>query len=542
MKKTILLLTLIGSLCFLSNITNAQTSNWLWAKSTGSISNEYSNATCTDLKGNVYITGTFQGTAITFGSYTLNNKNAGTLDIFVVKYDANGNVLWAKSGGGNNYDYAYGICTDANDNVYIEGYFESPSILFDMITLNNFGSQDVFLVKYDSVGNVQWAKNGINHNGASSIGWGICSDALSNVYIFVSCSSSIIFDQYTLSQGAFIVKYNKNGNIILVKKIASGLVANGREQSICTDISGNIYITGGFQNLAIFGNDTLSGSWVNIFIAKYDAYGNYLWAKGPSGESIGSSVSADANGNIYLTGYFGTSVAFGSDTLAGLPFSSSTIFVAKYDSNGNALWGRSPGGTNSDFGQSICTDLSGNIFVTGYFTSPYLNFGGIPVINNNVGNNDIFIAEYDANGNALFAQSIGEGSEYGMGVCADRGNNIYLTGYFGNYTLNFGSNTLINNGSYDTFLAKLSTLVGINEIHVNEGSLVIYPNPAKENVMIINPQKLDIEILNLQGQLIKTINNAENQTTIDISALANGIYFIKGTTEKEIIVKKLIKE
>jgi hypothetical protein len=541
MKKTILLLTLISILCFLSDMTNAQTLNWLWAKSAGSISNEYSNATCTDSKGNVYITGTFQGTAITFGSYTLHNNNAGALDIFVVKYDANGNVQWAKSGGGNNYDYAYGICTDANDNVYIEGYFVSSYVIFDTISLNRSGGQDVFIVKYDSLGNVQWAKNGINQNGGYSQGWGICSDADCNVYIFGSGSSSIIFYPFTLSQGAFIVKYDNGGNVLWAKKIATGLVANSREQSMCADIHRNIYITGAIQNQAIFDNDTLLSGWLGVFVAKYDLNGNLDWVKSTSDQAIGNAISADANGNVYLTGYFGSSVAFGNDTLAALPFSNFTIFIAKYDSSGNALWGRSPGGTTSDMGQSICTDLNGHIFITGYFTSPYLNFGGIPVINNN-GGNDIFIAKYDANGNALLAQGIGEGSEYGMGVCADISNNVYLTGYFGNYTLNFGGNTLYNNGSNDIFLAKLSSLVGINENHVNEGSLVIYPNPAKENIMIINPQKLEIEIFNLQGQLIKTINNAENQTTMDISALANGIYFIKGTTEKEIIVKKFIKE
>src|SRR6185503_13565738 len=95
----------------------SQAPNWLWAKSAGGISSDYSNAICTDANGNVYITGTFQGSIITFGTYDLHNVGTGALDIFIAKYDANGNVLWAKSGGGIGNDYAYGICVDTNDNV-----------------------------------------------------------------------------------------------------------------------------------------------------------------------------------------------------------------------------------------------------------------------------------------------------------------------------------------------------------------------------------------------------------------------------------------
>jgi hypothetical protein len=156
----------------------AQAPSWVWARSGGCVSNDYSNATCTDANGNVYITGTFQGSLIIFGNDTLHNNATGTLAVFVAKYDANGNVLWARSGGGSGTDYTYGICTDANNNVFIEGYSGSSLMTFDTITLSNSSGQHVFIVKYDSLGNVQWGKNG---KGAYSTGWGICSDAANNI-------------------------------------------------------------------------------------------------------------------------------------------------------------------------------------------------------------------------------------------------------------------------------------------------------------------------------------------------------------------------
>ena len=527
MKKSLQILIVFAFFCLSAN---AQT--WAWAKSGGSVSIEYSNATCTDANGNVYITGTFQGSSVIFGNDTLHNNAAGNLDVFIAKFDANGNVLWARSGGGTNNDYTYGICTDANDNVFIEGYSNGSSITFDTITLNSSVNEFIFIVKYDSIGNVQWGKNG---RGTANYGWGICSDVAGNVYLYGnsdSYSNNIIFDNDTLGYGAFIVKYDGGGNVVWAKKIATGVTNNGRQQSMCSDSLGNIYVTGTYQNLAIFGNDTLLTSFFDVFIAKYNSSGNFLWVKSPSGQAVGNAISADVNGNIYLTGYFGNSVVFGNDTLAALPFSNFTIFMAKYDTNGNSLWGRSPGGTSSDMGLSICTDSSGNVFVTGYFTSPYLNFGGIPVINNNIGNSDIFIAKYDANGNAHFAQSIGAGSEYGMGVCADRNNNVYLTGYFGSYSINFGSNIVTNNGSYDIFLAKLANniVTTIAEVEVVAG-VSVYPNPFTTATTITlqgtshNPS---LFIYNLLGQEAGAYCIGTNkQITFHRNNLPAGMYFYK---------------
>ena len=174
--------------------------------------------------------------------------DSGGVNIFVAKYDSSGNVQWAKSATGNGYDYSYGICTDSNSNVYITGMFQG-SIIFGSSTLTNsvYYYYNIFLAKYDSDGNVLWAKG--------------------------------------MGEGEFNVG-----------------------QGICTDVSGNVYITGFFQDKIIFGNDTLIYHGVEaIFLAKIDAYGNNIWAKSPpepyGGNYISSSgIAADISGNVYITG------------------------------------------------------------------------------------------------------------------------------------------------------------------------------------------------------------------------------------------------
>src|SRR5690606_8330373 len=108
----------------------------------------------TDANGNVLVTGFFGSPSITFGSTTLTNASStGKDELFIVKYDPNGNVLWAKSAGGINGDWGNSISTDANGNVLLTGYFSSSSITFGSTTLTNAGSYDIFIAKYDSSGN-----------------------------------------------------------------------------------------------------------------------------------------------------------------------------------------------------------------------------------------------------------------------------------------------------------------------------------------------------------------------------------------------------
>jgi hypothetical protein len=541
------LLTIIIYLSVIGYAT-AQTPSWVWSRSGGSVSNDYSNATCTDANGNVYITGTFQGSSIILGNDTLHNNFTGSLAVFVAKYDANGNVLWARSGSGPSDDYSYGICTDVNGNVFIEGHSYGSSITFDTVTLTNSVNQFIFIVKYDSIGNLQWGKNG---KGVTSVGWGICSDVAGNVYLFGnSYSNNIVFENDTLIKGAFIVKYDGGGNVVWAKMIATDLVANSREQSMCADAYGSIYVTGAFQNQTIFGSDTLSANGFGVFLAKYDASSNCLWVKSASsvagGGGVGNAIAADANGNIYLTGYFGSTIAFGNDTLAGLPFSSCTIFIAKYDSSGNALWGRTPGGAGYDFGQSICTDALGNVFVTGYFISSFLNFGGYPVVNSFTGNNDGYIAAYDGTGNALWAQGVGnQGNDYGMGICANTGGDIYLTGYFTSFSLNFGSNLVTNNGSADFFLAKLTAPTGINEYFFdNDIPIIIYPNPSPTGEFNISSFQFPlqkIEIFNSLGKKVysETASKASIKK-INLKHISDGIYFVNVFNGNKSYCKKLV--
>ena len=128
------------------------------AKSAEGTYYDYGRSIAVDANGNSYVTGYFYSSTITFGLTTLTNSGVYS-DIFVVKYDSSGNVVWAKNTGGTNEDKGYGIAVDAIGNSYVTGWFSSSTITFGSTTLTNSGSDDIFVVKYDSSGNVMRAKS-----------------------------------------------------------------------------------------------------------------------------------------------------------------------------------------------------------------------------------------------------------------------------------------------------------------------------------------------------------------------------------------------
>ena len=365
----------------------------LWAKSTGGTSYDKAISIAVDASGNAYLAGYFNSPTLTFGLTSL--TNAGTYDLFLAKYDSNGNVLWAKKAGGTGDDYATSVAMDTSGNAYVVGWYASPTITFGSTTLTNVGYHDLFLSKYDANGNILWAKS------------------------------------------------------------AGGTSAD-RAYSVSVDALGNSYVAGFFGSPTItFGSTILTNAGIyDIFLAKYDANGNILWAKsaGGTGTDRAYSVSVDALGNSYVAGFFNSpTLTFGSTSLINM--GSYDIFLTKYDANGNILWAKKAGGTSDDETFSVAVDTSGNSYVAGWFASLTITFGSNTLTN--VGSSDLFLAKYDTNGNVIWAKSAGGTNyDYTYSVTVDASGNSYVAGYFKSPTITFVSPALTNAGGYDMFIVK----------------------------------------------------------------------------------------
>jgi len=433
--------------------TNA---NFIWAKSAGGTGSNHGSSIVIDAQGNKYVTGNFEGSA-TFGATTLNS--IGGSDVFIAKMDVNGNWLWAIKAGGTNYDYSHSIAVDAQGNAYITGTFHGNAN-FDTTSLTPNGDFDIFIAKIDKNGNWLWVKQagGTSYEYSSSI----AIDAQGNCYIAGGFADTAIFGTISLATNTctdiFIAKIDTNGNWQWAKQ--AGGVTYDYCYSIAVDTQNNINITGSFQGVAVFGTISLPyGNYEDIYVAKMDTNGNWLWAKQAGGinPDNGCYIATDIRGNSYITGGFTDTAVFGLTTLTSAGYND--IFIAKIDVNGNWLWAKQIGGRNQDYGFSVAVDNNGNAYLTGktsIITTESINNGiNSGTITHTV--NGFFIAKTDANGDWLWIKQSSNGypsSSYGHSIAVDAQENANVLGEFSK-NISFDSNNLTSAGVVDIFVAKI---------------------------------------------------------------------------------------
>lgn len=258
------------------------------------------------------------------------------------------------------------------------------------------------------------------------------------------------------------------------KSVGNKLTDNVK--SICTDNNGNVFITGYFLDASIdFGTTTLTNTanysnYCDLFIAKYSPEGNVLWAKsaGGIGHEFGNSISCDTSGNVFLGGYFtGHSISIETTTLISASHGTNfpaDIFLAKYSPEGNLLWAKSAGGSGIDEVSGVAADLSGNVFLTGNFSSPTIVFetSGLTNSNSLANTSDAFVVKYSPNGSVLWVNSSkGYSNTYhneSRAITVDASGSAIVTGAFRGQFIVFGTTTLTNYsmGNDDAFIVKYS--------------------------------------------------------------------------------------
>ncbi|MBI3511564.1 MAG: T9SS type A sorting domain-containing protein [Bacteroidetes bacterium] len=541
---------------FISLSVFSQAPNWAWAKSAGGNSFDGANSIYADGTGNIYVAGNFISSSIVFGSTTLTNTWNGQM--FLVKYDVNGNVIWAQSASGSNANGAQSVSGDPSGNIVVAGFFSSSTISFGSTTLTNPfpNNADMFVVKYDSNGNPQWATNsgGDPYTYPSSV----CADASGNVFVtgnysgaYIIFDSDTLFNSYAGSNDIFIEKYSTNG--IPSWSLTAGGGSDDNSSAIFTDDSGYVYLTGSFTSSITFGSITLNTTGNHdIFLVKFDGAGNVIWARSAGGQNYDNDVStcgqADQKGNVFIAGYFSSdTLILGLDTLINSSMNINDMFIAKYSATGNLVWARSAGGIMTEMAYALTTDSVGNAFAGGVFSSSNLIFGFDTLVYSG-GVSDIFLAKYDTVGNVIWAKSVGGSmADFVTGAAKDQSENIYLAGWYDSPTLAFGSTTLTNidntGSSHDMFISKIDNLgVGINQINFSKENLNYAPNPSSGifTIKAENNFSGTISITNILGEIIYQTQIQNSNSEIDLSSEPDGIYFVNVKNEKESFTQKII--
>ena len=359
------------------------------------------------------------------------------------------------------------VSTDSYGNVYIAGSFQN-TITIGSIVLTSAGSNDIYLAKYDSKGNVLWAKRAGGSDEDECYSFVV--DAQGNSYLTGLYKTTAYFDKISVVSAGYddfyIAKYDSNGNAVWVNSGNGPLDCYG--SGISVDLVGNVYVTG-----SLWGDNNFSGihitnnQWWNTFFVKYRSNGSICFAKAISstGSSGANSITFDNAGHFYLGGSFSGTSTFGSTTLTSIgTISWSTAgrnadcFLSKLDTSGNFIWTKDLGANySSGGGNGILIDKSGYLYFSGIFKSS-ISLGTNTFTS--AGSDDIFIVKMDANGNFIWSKKYGGSNEDGnVSIVMDSKNNIYaLSSYVGSMSCgSFNLNAIGGNSIQGICLAKLDT-------------------------------------------------------------------------------------
>jgi Beta-propeller repeat len=455
-----------------------------------------------DSSGNAYVTGSTSSSETTFPvtvgpDLTFNGagvNNGG--DVFVAKVNAAGTALvYCGYIGGSGDDYGGFIAVDSSGNAYVAGRTNSTEATFPVtvgpdLTFNG-GLLDVFVAKVNAAGTALVYCGYIGGSGQDNVG-GIAVDGSGNAYVTGSTSSTettfpvIVGPDLTFNGGSFdvfVAKVNSAGTALAYCGYigGSGFDFGG---GIAVDSSGNAYVTGETTSseatfpVTVGPDLTYNGGFFNggdAFVAKVNAAGTalvYCGYIGGDGNEAGSGIAVDSSGNAYVTGSTTSDettfpVAVGPDlTYNG---GGDDAFVAKVNAAGTALvYCGYIGGSNTDVGNSIAVDSSGNAYVTGSTGSdettfpvavgPRLTFIG--------GTFDAFVAKVNASGTALIYCGYigGSGDDSGWGIAVDNSGNAYVSGSTSatetTFPVTVGPHLTYNGGFSDAFVAKIEARVG----------------------------------------------------------------------------------
>lgn len=483
---------------YLVTMVSAQSPDWEWVNSHGGSNYEWGQCVAKDAAGNIVLGGAFHSPIFNLGGTVFNNPDTTKHSSFIVKYDAVGNVVWAKQpipAGGQIYNRVTAIDTDNQNNIYVTGIYFSNSLTFDGVTITNnhccLGAY--FLVKYNALGALQWATT---TGGAKGGGWPYPPQPYAEVFalnkIAVNKSTGQVYmtgtyDSTTMTLGStvlinnttntqsypandvFIAKYGISGNVLWARSIggarqdhASDLAVNNSEVVVTGAFSSPIVLVGPYALI----NPNQSSSWDNHlpFVVKYDAMGNPVWAKQGNAtlpnyrRTNGKNLAIDGAGNTYLSGefespfiYFDNDTLFNTDTI----FYSSKVFAVKYNSQGNVVWTKNfANGTGNDWSQALQIDSYDNVYVAGTAFSNFMAFDSIALSTSGGG---MFVTKIDPSGNVLWAKAPGGNGQTnyltGMDV-SPTGRAVISGGYKGK--LYFGNDTMTAGGQSDIFLASIS--------------------------------------------------------------------------------------
>ncbi len=293
----------------------------------------YLNTMTVDGAGNIYFAGVFSNSTLTIGTTTLTNAYFSTDDAFVVKCDASLNPIWVNLISGTEWESVDAMCIAKSGDLLVTGFFNSATTTVGSATLSsNSNSYDFFLARYDGAGNLSWIKSAGGYYDDYTTD--IATDASDNIYLsgyffsptFSFAGNTVTSTSTSHNKNTMLAKYNASGTELWLKNAGgSGLTDYSYGSSVTVDTANNIYLAGGYSSTSIV-FDTLHLALMPNFVVKYNPAGSAIWGRTLEGNDV-VSVKADKFGNVYAAGTY--AVVFQLDTAKFYAMGDDDIWLAK---------------------------------------------------------------------------------------------------------------------------------------------------------------------------------------------------------------------
>lgn len=347
---------------------------------------------------------------------------------------------------------------DPEGNAYVAGLFTGTASLGANLTPTPAGGTNAFIAKLGRGADWLWGRNiPQSANGSLRIN-AVALDSARNVHVAGEFTGSATFGANVLTSAggtdSFVAKLHHTGTNWLWARSAGG-TTNDSAQALAVTPSGQVFIAGQFTRTNVFGTTTLvsSNNTADVYVARLDAEGNWLWAtagRSAGANGIARALVVDASTNVYVAGEFATNLVLGGTTL--ISAGGQDMFVAKLDAGGAWLQARRAGGpSGNDFATGLALDASSRLYVLGKFNGT-ADFAGT-LTNQNAGTTPrLFVARLNNSFSLDYCTVGGEGNADSLAV--DGAGQVYVTGDFP-FATTFGTNTLATAGNSDVFIAQL---------------------------------------------------------------------------------------
>ncbi|WP_276135070.1 T9SS type A sorting domain-containing protein [Polluticoccus soli] len=475
-----------------AGLCNAQAFDW--AKQIGGTGAGEVAAITTDAKGNILAVGNFQGTAdMDPGPGVTNLVSAGDRDAFIIKLDANGNLLWARQLGSTGRDRALKVKTDTAGNVVVIGSFIG-SVDLDpgpgsSIYISGLSGtiEDVFVLKLDAAGNTIWhGIRQVTNSGSQVHDADLKLDAAGDIYACHSWGDATATDRVIIEKAPGNTGFTSWSTMINAGSSSGDAMMNA---NLAVDTGGNIFVAGEFSGQAKFdqgGSTYLQGQFGTAYVMKLDNGGGFKWVQlfgsPTAGISRAYDITTDAAGDILVAGRFLDEIDFDPGLGVHLENSNSIskCYILKLTNAGNFSWVRHWGETvaiNNAFG--IATDAAGAVYATGYFRDS-CTFGSAPNavsfktdINTKY---EAYVTKFNNSGNFEWAQHMGGGlgdTAIGNAITVTGMGAVYAAGRFvSTANFNVGGATAFNlasAGASDGFIYKVAGCPAVDKSVLSNG-------------------------------------------------------------------------